>query len=74
MLSVIRGGKKTKDLVGYVKLNWKPPFASVGDQTSPKLTSTLFASYYTPEKGVLTRTYFAEGQVPDCPRRHMRNK
>ena len=27
-----------------------------------------------PEIGVLTRTYFAEGQVADCPRRHMRIK
>ena len=25
MLSVIRGDRKTKDLVGYVKVNWKPP-------------------------------------------------
>ena len=24
MLSVIRGGRKTKGLVGYVKVNWKP--------------------------------------------------
>ena len=27
-----------------------------------------------PEKGILTRTYFVEGQVPDCPRRHMHIK
>ena len=25
MLSVIQGCMKTKELVGYVKVNWKPP-------------------------------------------------
>ena len=69
MFSVIWGGTKTKDLVGYVKVNWKP-----SPQSSPKLTSTLFASYHMPEKGVFIRTYFCEGQVPDFPRRHMRIK
>ena len=38
----IWGGRKTKDLVGYVKVNWYL-LTSVGDQSSPKLTSTLFA-------------------------------
>ena len=27
-----------------------------------------------PEIEIFTRTYFAEGQVPDSPRRHMRIK
>ena len=40
--SAIRGGRKTKDLVVYVKVNWYL-LTSVWDQSSPKLTSTLFA-------------------------------
>ena len=40
--SAIWGGKKTKHLVVYVKVNWYP-LTSVWDQSSPKLTSTLFA-------------------------------
>ena len=40
--SAIWGGNKTKDLVGYVKVNWYP-LTSVWDQSSSKLTSTLFA-------------------------------
>ena len=35
--------RKTKDLVVYVKVNWHP-LTNVWDQSSPKLTSTLFAS------------------------------
>ena len=35
-------GRKTKDLVGYVKVKWYP-LTSVGDQSSPKLTTSLFA-------------------------------
>ena len=35
-------GRKTKDLVVYVKVNWHP-LTNVWDQSSPKLTSTLFA-------------------------------
>ena len=66
MLSVIRGGKKTKDLVRYVKGNWNPP-CQRRDESSPKLTPTLFASYLMPKTGVLTRTDFARSQVPDCP-------
>ena len=38
-----------------------------GGQSSPKLTPTLSASSPTPKKGILTRTYFAWDQVPDCP-------
>ena len=37
--SAIWGGKKTKDLVVYVKGNWHP-LTNVWDQSSPKLTST----------------------------------
>ena len=37
------------------------------DESSPKLNPTLFASYLLLETGVLTRTYFARCQVPDCP-------
>ena len=71
MFSVIRVGRKTRDLVGYVKVNWKPP-ANVGDQSSPKLTPTLFASLpYAQKKESWLGLIFAEGQVPDCPRRHM---
>ena len=40
--SAIWGGRKTKDLVVYVKVNWYP-LTSVWDQCSPKLSSTLFA-------------------------------
>ena len=40
--SDIWGGRKTKDLVGYVKVNWIPP-THVWDQSSPKLAFTLFA-------------------------------
>ena len=36
------GGRKTKDLVVYVKLNWGS-LTSVRDQSGSKLTSTLFA-------------------------------
>ena len=41
------------------------PLASDG-QSSPKLNSTLSASFPTPKKRILTRTYFARDQVPDC--------
>ena len=40
--SAIWEGRKTKDLVVYMKVNWYP-LTSVRDQSSPKLTSTLFA-------------------------------
>ena len=40
--SAIWGGRKTKDLVVYVEVNWHP-LTNVWDQSSPKLTSTLFA-------------------------------
>ena len=39
--SVIWGGRKTKDLVVYVKVNWHF-LTNVWGQFSPKLTSTLF--------------------------------
>ena len=57
---------KTKGFGDVCKVNLKPPTAS-GGKSSPKLTLTLFASSHMPEKGILTRTYFARGQVPDCP-------
>ena len=40
--SAIWGGRKTKDMVVYVKVNWHP-LTNVWDQSNPKLTSTLFA-------------------------------
>ena len=40
--SVIWRGRKTKDLVVHVKVNWHP-LTNVCDQSNPKLTSTLFA-------------------------------
>ena len=40
--SAIWGGMKTKDLAVYVKVNWHP-LTNVWDQSSSKLTSTLFA-------------------------------
>ena len=38
-----RVGRKTKDLVVYVKVNWLP-LTNIWVQSSPKLTSTLFVS------------------------------
>ena len=53
MLSVIRGVKKTKDLVGVCESELETPFASVGDQSIPKLTHTLFASLpYAPNRSL----------------------
>ena len=47
--SVIWGGRKTKDLVVYVKVNWHP-LINVWGQFSPELTSTLFVCLsYTPK-------------------------
>ena len=60
------GVGKQRTWWGMWKWKWKPP-CQCQDEFSPKLTPTLFASYLMPETGVLTRTYFAEGQVPDCP-------
>ena len=67
--SAIWGGRKTKDLVVYVKVNWHP-LTNVWDQSSPNLTFILLV-YHVPEIGVLTRTFFVECQVPNCPRRYM---
>ena len=66
MFSVIRGGKKTNDLLVYVKWNWNPPCLR-RIESSHKLTPILFASYFLLKTWILTRTYFARGQVPDCP-------
>ena len=63
MLFVIRGGRKAKDLVGYVKVELENPLPVAEISLGPKLTP----SKHMPEIGVLTRTYFAEGQVSDCP-------
>ena len=71
--SAIWRGGKTKELVVYVKVNWHP-LTSVWDQSSPKLTSTLFAGSPYAWNRSLDWDLFAEGQVPDCPRRHMRIK
>ena len=65
--SVIWVGKKTKELVVYVKVNWHP-LTNVWGQFSSELTSTLFVCLSTPKIGVLTGIYFVECQVPDCPR------
>ena len=40
---------------------------AMGGQSSHKLTPTLSASSHMPKKGLLTRTYSARDQVPDCP-------
>ena len=71
--SAIWEGRKTKDLAVYVKVNWHS-LINVGNQSSPKLTSTLFAGLPYARNGVLTGTYFAECQVPNSPQRHMRIK
>ena len=56
---------KRSGLVGVCNMKFGNPLAS-GGQSSPKSTSTLFASSHMPKKGILTRIYFARGQVPDC--------
>ena len=72
--TAIWGGMKTKDLVVYVKVNWHP-LTNVWDQSIPKTKPPHYLPvYHTPEIGVLAGIYFAEYQVPDCPRRHMRIK
>ena len=64
--SAIWGGMKTKDLVVYVKVNWCP-LTSVWDQTSPKLTSTLFASLPYAWNRSLDRDLFCGGSSARLP-------
>ena len=66
MFSVIRRVGKQSGLVGVCNVKFGNPFASSG-QSSPKLTPKLSASSHMPEKGILTKTYFSRGQVPDSP-------
>ena len=67
MSSVSQGDRKTEWPGGCVcNVKFGNPLAS-GGQSSPKLTPTLSASSHVPEKGILTRTYFARDQVTDCP-------
>ena len=54
MFSVIRGGRKTNDLVVYVKWNWNPLCLRQAE-SSPKLTPIWYTSSHMPKKGILTR-------------------
>ena len=56
---VIWGGRKTKDLVVYVKVDWNP-LTNLWDQTSPKLTATLFACWSYARNRSLNRKLFCE--------------
>ena len=60
------GGTKTKDLVVYVKVNWYP-LTSVWDQSSPKLTSTLFAGLPYARNRSLDRDLFCGGSSARLP-------
>ena len=60
-------GYENEGLGGVCESGTGNPLASGGNQSGPKLTPILFASCHMSEIGVLTRTYIAEGQVPDCP-------
>ena len=67
MFSVNQGVRKTRDLVGYVKVNWKPlrqHRRSVRPQINPH---NYLPVYHMPEKGVLTRTYFCRGSSSRLP-------
>ena len=55
--SVIWGGRKIKDLVVYVKVNWHP-LTNVWDQSSPKLTSTLYVCWSYAKNRSLDRDLF----------------
>ena len=66
MSSVRHGVGRRSCLVGVCNVKFGNPPGS-GGQSSPKLTPTLSASSHVPEKGILTRTYFARDQVPDSP-------
>ena len=55
--SMIWGGRKTKDLVAYVKVNWHP-LTNVWGQFSPELTSTLFVCLSYTWNGSLDRDLF----------------
>ena len=64
--SAIWWGRKTKDLVGYVKLNWYP-LTNVRDQSSPKLTSTLFAGSPYARNRSLEWDFFYGGSSAKLP-------
>ena len=64
--SPIWGSRKTKDLVVYVKVNWYP-LTSVWDQSSPKLTSTLFAGLPYARNRSLDRDLFCGGSSARLP-------
>ena len=66
MFCVIRGGMETKDLVGYVKVKLETP-SPASRWVLSQINPHIICQYHMPEIGVLTRTYFAEGQVPNCP-------
>ena len=70
MLSVIRGGRKTKGFVGYVKVKMETLSPALEMCLAPNLPPH-YLPCHMPEIEVLTRTYFAEGQVPERPQRHM---
>ena len=56
---VIWGGRKTKDLVVYVKVNWHP-LTNIWGQSSPELTSTLFVCLSYARNRSLDRDLFCE--------------
>ena len=64
--SAIWWGRKIKDLVVYVKVNWYP-LTSVWDQSSPKLTSTLFAGLPYTRNRSLDRDLFCGGSSARLP-------
>ena len=55
--SVIWGGRKTKDLVVYVKVNWHP-LTNVWGQSSPELASTLFVCLSYARNRILDQDLF----------------
>ena len=64
--STIWVGRITKDLVLYVKVNWYP-FTCVWDQSSPKLTPTLFAGLLYARNRSLDWDLFCGGSSAGLP-------
>ena len=54
---MIWGGRKTKDLVVYVKVNWHP-LTNIWGQSSPELASTLFVCLLYAQNRSLDRDLF----------------
>ena len=49
MLSIVRGGYENEGLGGVYESEIAPPLSYVGDESSPKLTPTLFDSTKCPK-------------------------